>query len=240
MTSVAGTNSGNAIRTVTLPDGRQLRYELTRKKVKNVNFRAKENGIIQVSANPRVPIAEIERFIAERAEFFFNAFGRIKSREEIREVRTDCVRWLGADYPVRVIENSRECAVFEENECRVFTRHPNEENAAVLIRRAVSANFCTLLEELNTEVRAALAERGLTPPPTRITVKDMTSRWGSNSYTRGHISMNIRLAPYPRETVLSVLWHEYAHYWHHNHSKDFYDFVLKMYPDYYKWNGLLK
>lgn len=240
MTSAAGTDSGNKIRTVTLPDGRELRYELTRKRVKNVNFRPKAGGIIQVSANSRVTIAEIERFIAERAEYFFGAFERIRSREESRDVRSDSVKWQGREYPVRVIENSRECAVFEEDECRVFTRHPDEEHITSLIEKAVRVNFCVLLGDLNEQVRRTLEEKGFAPPPTRITVKDMSSRWGSNSYTRGHISMNIRLAPYPRETVLSVLWHEYAHYWHHDHSKRFYDFLLAMYPEYYRWNGLLK
>ncbi len=239
MKSAAGTDAV-PVRTVTLPDGRTLRYELTRKRVRNVNFRAKEDGVIRVSANSRVTIAEIERFIAERAEFFFDAFERLHAREESREIRTDSVRWLGRDYPVRVIESSRERAVIDENECRVFTRHPDEENLTALIRRAVEVRFCALAEELNAEVRRALAERGFSPPPTRITVKDMCSRWGSCSYTRGHISLNIRLAPYPRETVLSVLWHEYAHYWHHDHSRRFYDFVTAMYPEYYKWNDLLK
>ncbi len=239
MKSAAGTDPVS-VRTVTLPDGRTLRYELTRKRVRNINFRPKPNGVIRVSANTRVTIAEIERFIADRAEFFFNAFERLRSREESCETRTDSVRWLGREYPVRVIESSRERAVIDEDECRVFTRRPDEENLAALVQRAVEVCFCALVDDLNAQVRRILTERGYSPPPTRITVKDMSSRWGSCSYTRGHISLNIRLAPYPRETVLSVLWHEYAHYWHHDHSKRFYAFVLEMYPEYYKWNDLLK
>ncbi len=241
MKNAAGTDFAPAhVRAVTLPDGRTLRYELTRKPVRNVNFRVKENGVIRVSANSRVTIKEIERFIAERAEFFFDAFERLRAREESRGIRTDSVRWLGRDYPVRVIESSRECAVIDENECRAFTRRPDEENLTALIQRAVETCFRALVDDLNAQVRCILAERGYSPPPTRITIKDMSSRWGSCSYTRGHISLNIRLAPYPRETVLSVLWHEYAHYWHHDHSKRFYAFVLEMYPEYYKWNDLLK
>ncbi len=241
MKNAAGTDPASVpVRTVTLPDGRTLSYELTRKRVRNINLRAKVNGVIRVSANSRVTIAEIERIIAERAEFFFGAFERLRAREENRGIHTDSVKWLGRDYPVRVIESSRECAVIDENECRVFTRHPDEENLTALIGRAVEVSFCALAEDLNAEVRRALEERGYSPPPTRITIKDMSSRWGSNSYTRGHISLNIRLAPYPRGTVLAVLWHEYAHYWHHDHSRRFYDFVTAMYPDYYKWDNLLK
>lgn len=224
-----------------MPSGQTLTYELTRKRVKNINFRAKEDGIVYVSANSRATVAQIEKFLTERADFFLAGFERLKKRGERSEINASSVNWLGKTYPVRAIANSRECAVIDENEIRVFTRMTDDpEYILSLVQKAVSARFCALLNDLNSEVREKLEKSGLTPPPTQITVKDMSSRWGSCSYTRGHISMNIRLAAYPRQTVLSVLWHEYAHYWHHDHSKNFYAFLLKFYPEYYKWNDLLK
>lgn len=226
---------------ITLPDGRTLTYELVRKRVKNVNFRAKDDGIVYVSANSRVSVKEVERFLTERADFFFGAFERLRAREKRSEVNTETVNWLGQEYPVRIIHNARECAVLDEIECRVFTRLGGDaEYVLSLIQRAVADRFAALCRELNEEVRAELQRNGLTPPPTQITIKDMKTRWGSCSYAKGHISINIRLAAYPRETVLSVFWHEYAHYWHHDHSKRFYDFLLRLYPDYYRWNDLLK
>ena len=229
------------LKTITLPDGRTLTYELVRKRVKNVNFRAKDDGIVYVSANSRVSVKEVERFLTERADFFFGAFERLLAREKRSEINTETVNWLGQEYPVRIIHNARECAVLDEVECRVFTRLGGDaEYVLSLIQRAVAERFAALCRELNEEVRAELQRNGLTPPPTQITIKDMKTRWGSCSYTKGHISINIRLAAYPRETVLSVFWHEYAHYWHHDHSKIFYDFLLRLYPDYYRWNDLLK
>lgn len=229
------------LKTITLPDGRTLTYELIRKRVKNVNFRAKDDGIVYISANSRVSVKEVERFLTERADFFFGAFERLRSREKRSEINTETVNWLGREYPVRIICNARECAVLDEIECRVFTRLGGDrEYVLSLIQRAVAERFAALCRELNEEVRAELQRRGLTPPPTQITIKDMKTRWGSCSYTKGHISINVRLAAYPRETVLSVFWHEYAHYRYHDHSKRFYDFLLKLYPDYYKWNNLLK
>lgn len=229
------------MKTITLPSGKTLTYELVRKRVKNINFRAKNDGIVYVSANSRVTVKEVERFLTERAGFFFGAFERLRKREKRSEINTETVNWLGQKYPVRIIQNARECAVLDETECRVFTRLGNDgEYVLSLIRRTVAERFAALCRELNDEVRAELVRRGFTPPPTLIAIKDMKSRWGSCSYTKGHISINIRLAAYPRETVLSVFWHEYAHYWHHDHSDRFYDFLLKMYPDYYRWNDLLK
>lgn len=229
------------MKTISLPSGKTLTYELVRKRVKNVNFRAKDDGIVYVSANSRVSVKEIERFLTERADFFFGAFERLQKRERRSGINTETVSWLGREYPVRIIHNAREIAVLDEIECRVFTRLDGDaEYVLSLIRRAVAERFAALCRELNGEVRGELERCGLTPPPTLITIKDMKTRWGSCSYTRGHISINVRLAAYPRETVLSVLWHEYAHYWHQDHSRKFYDFLLDMYPDYHKYNDLLK
>ncbi len=229
------------MKTITFPDGRTLTYELVRKRVRNINFCPKENGIIMVSASPRASVREIEDFIVRRADFFFKAFAALEERQKLGEDSISSVTWLGQEFPVRIISSSRECAVIDESEVRVFTRLGNEsEYILSLIGKARYARFCALAEELNGIVRSELSSRGFDPPPTKITVKDMKSRWGSCSYTRGHISLNIRLSAYPRNTVLSVLWHEYAHYWHHDHSGRFYDFLLKMYPEYRKWNDLLK
>lgn len=229
------------LKTIILPNGRGLSYELTRKRVKNVNFRAKEDGIIHVSANPRVTVKEIEDFLIQRADFFFNAFDKLREREKKSSVNMESVRWLGREYPVRIIQNSREIAVFDEDECRVFTRFfDNKEYILAIVQRTVNSRFLELCREINDEVRAELAANRLSAPPTQITIKDMKSRWGSCSYTRGHISINSRLAAYPRETVKSVFWHEYAHYWHHDHSRAFYAFLEQYYPEYYRWNKLLK
>lgn len=233
--------NGANLKTITLPDGQALTYELTRKSVKNINFRPKEDGVVYVSASPRVPIREVERFLVERADFFFGVFEKLQNRERKNEINVRSVSWLGKEYPVRIIQNARELAVFDESECRVFTRlGDNSEYVLELIQKAVAQLFSELCRELNAEVLAELERDGLKPPHTQITIKDMKSRWGSCSYTRGHISINVRLAAYPRETVKAVFWHEYAHYWHHDHSRKFYDFLCAHYPEYFKWHEFLK
>lgn len=230
------------MKTITLPDGRTLTYVLTRKRVKNVNFRIKPDGVIYISASSRVSVKAIEKILQERADAFFAALSRVEKREQRQcgMISSDKIRWLGKDYPITVIKSSRETALIEQDELRVFTMHDEPEHIRYLAENAVSAAFLRLCEELNGEVRSALISRGLTPPPTRVTIKDMSSRWGSCSYTRGHISINRRLAQFPRETVLSVFWHEYAHYWHHDHSAAFYGFLETHFPEYRKWNNLLK
>lgn len=227
------------MKTLKFPDGSTVDYELTRKPVKNVNLRVREDGTLRISANSRVSVRHIEEFIVSQQGFILKAMERIKARSAENEI-SDKMRWLGREYPIRVISSSRECAVLEQDELRVFTRVPEQEHVRQMVQQWLVENFTQLCRELNAEVCSSLASAGINPPPTRITIKDMRSRWGSCTWAKGHISINFRLAAYPRQTVLSVFWHEYAHYWHHDHSARFYAFLEKHYPEYCKWNSLLK
>ena len=61
--------------------GRQLEYELQRKKVKNINLRIKPEGVF-VSANRLVPQYVIDAFLKERAGFIFAAMERTAGIEK--------------------------------------------------------------------------------------------------------------------------------------------------------------
>lgn len=228
------------MKTLKFPDGSEIQYELTRKPVRNINLRVKEDGTLRISANSRVSAARVEEFIISEQGFILRALERIKARNEKSSSTPELLKWLGAEYPVRVFSSSRECAVLEQQEMRVFTRDPQPGHIQEMLQGWLAENFTQLCRELNDEVRRSLTESGLKPPPTRVAIKDMKSRWGSCTWAKGHISINFRLYAYPRDTVLSVFWHEYAHYWHHDHSARFYSFLDEHYPEYRKWNSLLK
>jgi len=73
----------------------------------------------------------------------------------------------------------------------------------------------------------------------RITVRNQKTRWGSCS-SKGNLNFNCLLMLTPPEVIDSVVVHELCHLREMNHSPKFYAEVLKVYPDYHKWNGWLK
>lgn len=73
----------------------------------------------------------------------------------------------------------------------------------------------------------------------KITIRLMSSRWGSCS-SKGNLSFNCLLMLTPDEVIDSVIVHELCHRKYMNHSKLFYEEVLKAYPEYKKWNKWLK
>ena len=66
---------------------------------------------------------------------------------------------------------------------------------------------------------------------TRITIRDQKTRWGSRS-SSGTLSFNYRLMYAPPRVLDYVVIHELCHITHMNHSKEFWDMLASIMPDY--------
>ncbi len=73
----------------------------------------------------------------------------------------------------------------------------------------------------------------------RITIRNQRSRWGSCS-SRGNLNFNCLLMLMPVEVMDSVIVHELCHLKEMNHSRRFYAEVVRVYPEYWKWDRWLK
>ncbi|MBR3767700.1 MAG: M48 family metallopeptidase [Clostridia bacterium] len=75
--------------------------------------------------------------------------------------------------------------------------------------------------------------------PIRITVTGAKTRFGSCS-GKNAISFSFYLMRFPEEAIDYVVVHELCHILHHNHSKEFYNEIEKILPDYKERKKLLK
>ncbi len=73
----------------------------------------------------------------------------------------------------------------------------------------------------------------------RITIRNQKSRWGSCS-AKGNLNFNCLLMLTPIEVLDSVVVHELCHRKFMNHSRQFYDEVLRVFPEYKKWHKWLR
>ena len=73
----------------------------------------------------------------------------------------------------------------------------------------------------------------------RITIRCQKTRWGSCS-NKGNLNFNCLLMLTPPEVIDSVVVHELCHRREMNHSSRFYAEILRVFPDYRKWEKWLK
>ncbi len=96
-----------------------------------------------------------------------------------------------------------------------------------------------LLDELLKMVRPLEKQMNITKPY-KVKVKDMSSRFGSNSQKTHSLNFQLELVHYSPEIIYSVVVHELAHEFYRDHQRHFYKLVLKYCPNYYDLNKRLK
>lgn len=73
----------------------------------------------------------------------------------------------------------------------------------------------------------------------KITIRCQKTRWGSCT-SKGNLSFNCLLMLTPPQVLDSVVVHELCHRKHMDHSQGFYREVLRVFPEYPRWNRWLK
>lgn len=101
------------------------------------------------------------------------------------------------------------------------------------------------LEALKKRAKTVLTEKAAYYAPLvgvryeRIFIRCQKTKWGSCSGKK-NLNFNCLLLLLPKEVQDAVVVHELCHLKHMNHSEAFYREVLRVYPDYKKWNKYLK
>ncbi len=96
-----------------------------------------------------------------------------------------------------------------------------------------------LFEPVSERIYPAFAQvlEGQKP---RLVVRDMTSRWGVCHIQKRQITLAQRLALKPMAAVEYVVLHEYCHFVHPDHQKEFWALVERFMPDWKARRALLK
>lgn len=101
------------------------------------------------------------------------------------------------------------------------------------------------IEALYEKAKRVLPERAAYYAPIigvkygRISIRKQKTRWGSCS-AKGNLNFNCLLMLAPPEVIDSVVVHELCHIKEMNHSKKFYDEVIKAFPSYKEQRKWLK
>lgn len=212
-----------------------IKYTLHRKQVKNINLRIRADATVYVSAQPRVAVSRIEEFIISKAQFIvsaqqrFNSAGR-KVETKLKYQSGEEIWILGQVYNLQVLESAKSQVVCEGNSLRLYITDADDWNKKDrLVRKYLRALCETEFTKLAQQAQLEFEEHGVAMPEIRL--RDMKSRWGSCMPTRGIITLNTRLVEKPLHCIEYVVYHEFCHFIHPNHSRNFYDFLEKFIPD---------
>lgn len=221
-------------------NGEDREVVVQRKRMKNLVLRVDDDGLIRVSCPWYVTNEDIISFVKEKSTWILKTQRTQKRRHNEVLSGTDHIEavWMGKHYKVRFEKANENFLLFEEDTIVYYLREINDANIENTFYREAGKYLLQMVKERRGDLDRDICEANGKPLP-RITLKYMTSRWGSCTPAKSHISLSVRLIHFPPQCFDYVLIHEYAHILVPNHSKSFYEVVKRFMPDYKKYSDLL-
>lgn len=220
--------------TVLTSDGAQD-YILERKNVKNINLRVKPDCTIYVSAPNRVSVREIESFIRSKSRYIRRATEYFRTRPktektELKYVSGEKIKLLGTDVEIKVVQDIREYSERDGSKLYIHVKDKDDEERRKKLFAAWLDEICReIFTDVMHDVHEKFSEYSLVFP--QLKLRTMTSRWGSCHPYKKIITLNRRLIEAPRHCIEQVVAHEFCHFVHPDHSKDFYALLQRIYPE---------
>ena len=218
-----------------MSDGKEIPYHLEQKPVKNLNLRIRKDGSVYVSANDNVPVDKVDEFVVSKGAYILSALQRFQELAQYRPqakwyISGETFYILGRGLRLKVVEGSKNAihsdGVYIFLQAKDATDVKNKER---IVTRFLDQQCKDQFGEIMAEIYPLFQKYGVAQPTLRI--RDMDTRWGSCLSKKGIITLNKRLLEAPRSCIEYVVMHEFCHFIHPNHSKQFYGFLAMLMPD---------
>ncbi|ABN51778.1 MAG TPA: M48 family peptidase [Hungateiclostridium thermocellum] len=214
-----------------------ISYTLTRSRRKTVGIRITENGEVKVAAPLNIPDRQLKDIILKKLPWILRKQEELRkiceeSRLENKFADGETFLYLGKEYTLRIAKGVLPEGVnLEENYIVVAADETKVSVNGPQYIRNVLKNFY-----VNQFVDIAKTRMDFFSPkigvcPRKLTVREQKTRWGSCS-SKGNISLNWKLVMAPMEVIDYVIVHELCHMKEMNHSKNYWNIVKSIIPDF--------
>lgn len=233
----------SSIRTV-IVHKRKINYCLERKLVKNLNLRIRKDGNVFVSAKSSIPVEEIDDFVYRRASYILNT---IQKFAELAQYHPQPKRYIsgetfyiqGRGLRLQVSKSTKR--FISSDGIYIFLAVLDSDKLEMkrkIVNQFLDQQCRAVFGEIINELYPIFRKYGVEMPILQI--RDMETRWGSCIAKKKIITLNKHLLEAPRNCIEYVVMHEFCHFLHPNHSKQFYNFLTILMPDWKERKTLLE
>jgi len=215
----------------------EITFDVLPRKAKNSHILVKvhPNGSVEVKAPILSSEHEIIEAVKKRLRWIYKQIRTFKSQRENtiprQYISGETHYYLGRQYQLKVLETSTTNQIkLLRGKLEVSLKHKAPKQVKQLLdnwykqkAKVVFQRRLNMMLEKTIWVTQA--------PPIRI--QSMKTQWGSCS-PQGRLVLNPNLVKAPNDCIDYVILHELCHLEEHNHSKQFYQLLGQVMPD---WEG---
>lgn len=223
-------------------EGQEIDYYITRRNNKHLYVKFKPNKMVEVVANDRITLKQIEGFFNDNSQKVLKYLKKYNSIPvENNEYKNgDEVHYLGCKYILKVTYATRNKVVISNSEIELSTRAV--ENISIkekILYQFYKEELEEVIEKLYQQNLSILRKNKIKVKPIFM-YRRMKARWGSCNKVRQKVIFNTELAKFDISIINYVFMHEMAHMIHPNHSDKFYGLLTKLLPEWKAYREQLK
>ena len=191
-----------------------------------------ESGVV-VRAPYRTSVKTISNLVLSKSGWIKKHLENYKKAMKINSKRIyvdgESVLFRGKEYPVRITESKTNSIRLSGNNLEIGLKDISESALAGSMlekwyKRSAEELFRKKLEEI------LILFKDYNFRPAELSVRTLKRRWGSCT-SKGKITLSSELIKLDDIYLEYVILHELCHLVHHDHGKEFYNLLTKVFPD---------
>lgn len=210
-----------------------IEFSIEFRKRKTLEISVSPDCKVSVRAPLRSSIKKIKDRVKIRAPWILkhiSYFSEIKSNTTPRKyISGETHRYLGKQYRLKIFEAEKESIKYVRGYIYITVKDKTDTNQ---IKKKLYEWYFERakikFEERLNHCYEKLRKYGINYP--ELQIKTMKKRWGSCT-GKGKIILNSELIKVSLICLDFIIIHELCHLKYHNHSKNYYDFLTKVLPD---------
>ena len=206
------------------------------KRIKTASIQIRD-GLVKAVVPDQISDFKVETLIKKRMPWIRKKLqdeSKIISPSKKEYVSGECLTYLGKNYRLKVIANSKCSVKLVSGYIVVSTSKKSPNKIKELLTQWYIDHAMERLKEKTDRYSNIIGVS-----PNTVSVRDYKSKWGSCS-SDGKISYNWRIIMSPHRVVDYIVIHELCHMLEHNHSKEFWRHVSNNCKDYRECRDWLK
>ncbi len=210
---------------------------ITRKKVKNLNLRIQKSGEIRISIPHKSTLEFVQQVLkqndAKIRKMLDGIEGRIDRDKRLAKQHGKYIWIIGKRYEIEIREGDVDKAQLIDNKVIVTVNNLNhpmlDAYRDIVLWKYIVKEHQHYIFDVYKDVKRRIPD--LVPEGLYVQVKDYKSKWGTCYPFKNKITLSLYLLHYPLKSIEYIIIHELAHFKHHNHSKEFYQYIELFMPD---------
>lgn len=190
-----------------------------------------ESGVV-VRAPYRTSVKTINNLVLSKSGWIKKHLENYKKATKINSKRIyidgESVLFRGKEYPVRITEGKTNSIRLSENNIEVGLKDISESSmAGSMLEKWYKRNAEEFFRKKFKEILIRFDNNF---KPAELSVRTLKRRWGSCT-SKGKITLSSELIKLDDIYLEYVILHELCHLVHHDHGKEFYNLLTKVFPD---------